>query len=183
MDFTENQLIHTYLRWIQREYCRTNCQRKTTLYWLRATIFYHKRDHAEIKVNVSKYFLVLEWMGLRRRSGPFRTPSLNLFLLSFLPRDPITYRWRERQTMNHITVNVNILPLCKSPFSLKNPLVFYTFLQCLKSSKKVAFVNASEASYVHILDGQKILRNAKKSQFGEFFENLKFVVKQCCQTS
>ena len=120
MDFTENQLIHTYLRWIQREYCRTNCQRKTTLYWLRATIFYHKRDHAEIKVNVSKYFLVLEWMGLRR-SGPFRTPSLNLFLLSFLPRDPITYRWRERQTMNHITVNVNILPLCKFPLFFKEP--------------------------------------------------------------
>ena len=178
MDFTENQLIHTYLRWIQREYCRTNCQRKTTLYWLRATIFYHKRDHAEIKVNVSKYFLVLEWMGLRR-SGPFRTPSLNLFLLSFLPRDPITYRWRERQTMNHITVNVNILPLCKSPFSLKNPLVFYTFLlQCLKITEKVSFNIASD-----ILRGQKLIKNATNGSVWWVFENLKLEVKQCYQTS
>ena len=36
----------------------------------------------------------------------------------------------------------------------------------------------SEANYVHILSGQKFIRNA---QFGEFFKNVKLAVKQCYQ--
>ena len=42
---------------------------------------------------------------------------------------------------------------------------------------------ASEASYVYILNGQKLLKNAKKKvNFGEFLQNLKLAVKQCYQT-
>ena len=51
--------------------------------------------------------------------------------------------------------------------------------QCLKITEKVSFNNAS---YVFILSGQKLIRNAKKGQFWRVFENLKFAVKQCYQT-
>ena len=37
--------------------------------------------------------------------------------------------------------------------------------QCLKISEKVAFNIASEASYVYILNGQKLIKNAKNGQF------------------
>ena len=39
----------------------------------------------------------------------------------------------------------------------------------------------SEASYVYILSGQKLIQNAKNGQFWQVFENLKLVVKQCYQ--
>ena len=41
---------------------------------------------------------------------------------------------------------------------------------------------ASEASYVYILSGQKLINSAKNSSFWRVFENLKFAVKQCYQT-
>ena len=40
--------------------------------------------------------------------------------------------------------------------------------QCLKIVEKISFNIASEASYVNILSGQKLIKNAKISQFGEF---------------
>ena len=63
--------------------------------------------------------------------------------------------------------------------------VFFSLLfraQCLKITEKVAFNIASEASYVYILSGQKLIKNAKKRQFWRVFENLKLAVKQCYQT-
>ena len=50
--------------------------------------------------------------------------------------------------------------------------------QCLKITGKVSFYIASEASYVYILNGQKLIKNAK----WRVFENLKLAVKQCYQT-
>ena len=50
--------------------------------------------------------------------------------------------------------------------------------QCLKIAKKVAFNIASEASYVYILSGKKLMKNAKN---GQLFKNLKLEVKQCYQ--
>ena len=41
---------------------------------------------------------------------------------------------------------------------------------------------ASEASYVYILSGQKLIKNAKNGPFLQVFENLKLAVKQCYQT-
>ena len=42
--------------------------------------------------------------------------------------------------------------------------------QCLKITEKVAFSIASEASYVYILSGQKLIKNAKMVNFGDFLE-------------
>ena len=49
---------------------------------------------------------------------------------------------------------------------------------CLKITEKVSFNIASEASYVYILSGQKLIKNAKNGQFWRVFENLKLAVKQ-----
>ena len=54
--------------------------------------------------------------------------------------------------------------------------------QCLKITEKVSFNIASEASYVNILSGQKLIKNAKTGPFWRVFENLKLAVKQCYQT-
>ena len=49
-------------------------------------------------------------------------------------------------------------PLVFSPFTMP----FHT--QCLKNTEKVAFNIASEASYVYILIGQKLIKNTKNGQ-------------------
>ena len=54
--------------------------------------------------------------------------------------------------------------------------------QCLKITEKVSSNIASEASYVYILSGQKLIKNAKNGPFWRIFENLKLAVKQCYQT-
>ena len=42
--------------------------------------------------------------------------------------------------------------------------------RCLKITEKVSFNIASEASYNFILSGQKLVKSAKKAQFGEFLK-------------
>ena len=54
--------------------------------------------------------------------------------------------------------------------------------RCLKITEKVSFNIVSEVSYVYILSGQKLIKNAKNAQFWRVFENLKLAVKQCYQT-
>ena len=54
--------------------------------------------------------------------------------------------------------------------------------RCLIITEKVSFNIAREASYVYILSGQKLIKNAKNGQFWRVFENLKLAVKQCYQT-
>ena len=75
--------------------------------------------------------------------------------------------------------------MCQSCFaamreSSQHPLSTQTHY--LKIVQKVAFNIASEASYVYILSGQKVIKNAKNSHFVRVFENLKLAVKQCYQT-
>ena len=53
--------------------------------------------------------------------------------------------------------------------------------RCLKITEKVSFNIASEASYIYILSGQKLIKNAKNGQFWKVFENIKLAVKQCYQ--
>ena len=53
-----------------------------------------------------------------------------------------------------------------------------TNAQCLKIAQKVAFKIASEASYVYILSGQKLINNANKLAILVSF--LKH--EACCQT-
>ena len=59
---------------------------------------------------------------------------------------------------------------------------FLTDARCLKITKKVSFNIASEASYVYILSGQKLIENAKNVPFWRVFEKLKLAVKQSYQT-
>ena len=42
---------------------------------------------------------------------------------------------------------------------------------------------ASEASYIYILSGQKLFKNAQNGSFWRVFENLKLAGKQCYQTA
>ena len=51
-----------------------------------------------------------------------------------------------------------------------------------KSSKKVSFNISSEACYVYILSGQKLIKNDKNGPIWWGFDYLKLVVKQCYQT-
>ena len=44
--------------------------------------------------------------------------------------------------------------------------------RCFKITRKVSFNMASEASYIYILSGQKLLKKVKNSQFWRVFENL-----------
>ena len=53
--------------------------------------------------------------------------------------------------------------------------------QCLKITEKVSFNIASEASYVYILSGQKLIKNAQNGPFWRVFEILRLAVKQCYQ--
>ena len=57
-----------------------------------------------------------------------------------------------------------------------------TQARCLKITEKVSFNIASEASYVYILSGQKLIKNAKNGPIWRVFENLKLAVKQSYQT-
>ena len=57
-----------------------------------------------------------------------------------------------------------------------------TTTRCLKITEKVSFNIASEASYVYILSGQKLIKNAQNGPFWRVLEKLKLAVKQCYQT-
>ena len=57
-----------------------------------------------------------------------------------------------------------------------------TITRCLKIIEKVSFNITSEASYVFIMSGQTLIKNAKNGQFWRVFENLMLAVKQCYQT-
>ena len=52
-----------------------------------------------------------------------------------------------------------------------NFLDFSLGSHCLKIAEKVSFNITSEASYVYILNGQKLIKNAKNDPFWRFFKN------------
>ena len=54
--------------------------------------------------------------------------------------------------------NKNLLNLCSDLKLIMGP-------RCLKITEKVSFNIASEASYVYILNGQKLIKNAKIQEF------------------
>ena len=59
---------------------------------------------------------------------------------------------------------------CEIVHISKYVLTTRTSARCLKITEKVSFNIASEASYVYILSGQKLIKNAKN---GSFLANLK----------
>ena len=65
--------------------------------------------------------------------------------------------------------------------SAKN-MINYQNPRCLKITVKVSFNIASEASYVYILSGQMLIKNAKNGPIWRVFENLKLAIEQCYQT-
>ena len=48
--------------------------------------------------------------------------------------------------------------------------------RCLKITEKVSFNIASEASYIYILSGKKLIKNAKNGPIWRVFEKLKLAV-------
>ena len=56
--------------------------------------------------------------------------------------------------------------------------IISTLPRCLTITEKVSFNIASEASYVYILSGQKLIKRAKNGPFRRVLENLKLAVKQ-----
>ena len=74
----------------------------------------------------------------------------------------------------------------KSILKVENVFIDYKYVvywaRCLKITEKVSFNIASEASYVYILSGQKLIKNTKNGPFWRVFENLKLAVIQCYQT-
>ena len=53
---------------------------------------------------------------------------------------------------------------------IKFKVFLNTMARSLKITEKVSFNIASEASYVYILSGQKLIKNDKNGRFGEFLK-------------
>ena len=82
--------------------------------------------------------------------------------------------WSKNQKMNWLIFLDDFLQLAwmlSDPSHNQNGC-FNT--RCLKITEKISFKIASEASYVYILSWQKLIRNAKNGQFGEFLKNATF---------
>ena len=96
-----------------------------------------------------------------------------------------SYFWRENSNIRYSYVFSNSVTLLKRKKKSYSRLITAkqnTVSRCLKITEKVSFNIASEASYVCILSGQKLIKNAKNGPFWRVFENLKLAVKQCYQT-
>ena len=91
--------------------------------------------------------------------------------------------WTKRKVKECVE-SYKIVPFFQN---LSFPFIFETKsfpidAQCLKITEKVSFNIASEASYVYILSGHKLIKSAKNCPFWRAFENLQLAVKQCYQT-
>ena len=69
----------------------------------------------------------------------------------------------------------------KKPQDMQKKDVFVS-ITVFENQKKVSFNIASDASYIYILSGQKLIKNVINGQFWRVFEKLKLSVKQCYQT-
>ena len=98
-------------------------------------------------------------ISLYRDEPRFHQPSQ--ILLALMDIDSLITKWRCEMIMH---CNLRLVA------------------RCLKITEKVSFNIASEASYVYILSGQKLIKNVKNGPFWRVFENLKLAVKQCYQT-
>ena len=81
-------------------------------------------------------------------------------------KDPL-----DRIPNNRHRSNRNFRNLKLKTKKVKNPnfLLLDSRAQCLKITEKVSFIIASEASYVYILSGQKLIKNAKNGPFSASF--------------
>ena len=71
----------------------------------------------------------------------------------------------------------------KSDEDLKNSLHAFSEAHCtVFENHRKSLIQHCEQSYIYILSGQKLIKNAKNGPFWRVFENLKLAVKQCYQT-
>ena len=105
------------------------------------------------------------------------------------PSEPSSNHFDLQQSISHqlMALSHSTNPFLDSIFLLilwtKLPFLFHlNWARCLKITEKVSFNIASEASYVYILSGQKLIKNAKIGPFWRVFENMKLAVKHCYQT-
>ena len=102
-------------------------------------------------------------------SHPFHLPSFNLSL------EKTNIDTRAKRATSSLISNSNSME-SKSWFWL-GKFKTHSSARCLKITEKVSFNIASEASYVYILIGQKLIKNAKNGPFWLGFETLKLAVK------
>ena len=92
-------------------------------------------------------------------------------------------RGQHNSAFSHFSHRDQIVNSSVTPIHENNiQTVFTRGTQWLKITEKVSFNIASEASYVYILNGQKLIKNAKNCPFWRVFENLQLAVKQRYQT-
>ena len=78
-----------------------------------------------------------------------------------------------------VYLELGIVIICQVKVSKRDQDKLYMYVRCLTITEKVSF---NIVSYVYIVSGQKLIKNAKNGPFWRVLENLKFAVKQCYQT-
>ena len=110
-----------------------------------------------------------------------RLDTQKIPIYSCLPL-PLNCRPTFQDVPHHFKIKMQIPPLSKFSYFFFIVISLLYVSRCLKITEKVSFNIASKASYVYILSGQKLIKNAKNGPFWRVFENLKLAVKQCYQT-
>ena len=137
----------------------------------------YMEDHLKNKQRLEQ-----EWVAL---CGYEAEP--NSTVVAFKAENKKKNRYPDKLPYDHNRVILNALVNASSSDYINASTVviilfFFFYARCLKLTEKISFNIASEASYVHILSGQKLIKNAKNVPFWRVFENLKLAVKQCYQT-
>ena len=91
--------------------------------------------------------------------------GMKLARFSNSPQEKQDFQGKSEKVWNFLTNKTGILN--GTTFQ-----VFFLTPRCLKITEKVSFNIASEASYVYILSGQKLIKNSKNGPFWRVFENL-----------
>ena len=104
------------------------------------------------------------------RCYPFASSCNSRILFLFLHSGPWVINQNHVQTANYFML-WPLNNLFHNDFCL-------TVSRCLKITEKVSFNFVSKASYVYILSGQKLIKNAKNGPFWRVFENLNSVTRQ-----
>ena len=126
---------------------------------------------------VGRRWTIISWFQIEKLHSIRQSENKLLQSSSILQKWWIFYSW----------VNEKIDNSKKKFYESWDPKfwnILKRWAKCLKITKSVAFKIASEASYVYILNEQKLIKNAKNGQFWIFriLENLKFAVIKCYQT-
>ena len=109
---------------------------------------------------ISKHELKIETRG----ASIYKTTLRDVFFLS-----PESIKHAKEQSLDFYWKTKNFCAILLITFFCIR-LFIVMLSQCLKIAQKVAFNIASEASYVYILSGQKLIKRPKIVHFGEFLK-------------